>query len=207
MNTDHLLKLTLALYRVTDCFPEKEPLRYVIREAGGRIYTAGIRGCVSSAFQKDIQLLKAYFQIAKAQNWVSQENFSVLESEYEKLSAFSKKKNVAHRDKALGSVMRMNHGRMEKSRKKSNNITVYSLQERKQKLIEAIRQEEKISLKDLLGKFPDVHRRTLIRDLDRLRREDLIKKERNGRGAFYFPNKGIEEKLGQLVTEEPISTQ
>lgn len=203
MNANHLLKLTLALYRVTDCFPEKEPLRYLIREAAARIYAAGLSGCAQSISQQDVELLNGYFALARAQNWVAEENFSVLEKEYAALTAQTRKENKIARGRT-SYTSSSDTAKLDKNHKKRN--TAYLPHERKQKLIDTIKQEEKITLKNLLEKFPDINRRTLIRDLERLQKEDIIKKQGNGRGTVYFPNGGV-EKLGQMVTDEIVGTK
>lgn len=202
MNQDYLYKLTLAVYRVTDCFPEKEPLRYAIREAAGKIYAAGIAGCASSALQQNILLLKGYFALAKAQNWVAEENFLVLEKEYEQLlSTTREENNVRGQTSSKTKAKTTTLGAKELGRKGRKRSIAYSPEERKQKLINLIHQEERITLKDIMERFPGVHKRTLIRDLERLQKEDIIKKEGNGRRTFYFPNGGM-ENIGQMVTED-----
>jgi len=198
MDKDYLIKLTLALYRVTDCFPEKEPLRYAIREVAAKIFAAGVSGSASSAFENEISLLKSYFALAKAQHWVASENFDVLEKGYDSLGALERQP-VVQEKKSMTPA-----GPTVKNKKKNN--LVYSPLERKQKLISIIQQEEKITLKDLLNKFPEIHRRTLIRDLERLQKENIIKKQGNGRGTFYFPN-GMVTTFEQMVTEGDISAQ
>lgn len=197
MDQDHLLKITLALYRVTDCFPEKEPLRYAIREAAGRIYTAGISSCARSSFRADVRLLRSYFAIAKAQNWVAQENFAILEKAYEDLG----KEN--HADKKNKNRAMESSSRLLKKHRRGSGV-FYSPSERKHRIADMIQQEQKITLKDLINKFPEIHKRTLIRDLEKLQKEDIIKKQGNGRGTFYFPNGGAIAR-GQMVTEGEIA--
>jgi hypothetical protein len=196
MNQDYLIQLTLALYRVTDCFPEREPLRYAMRELACRIFAAGISGCASSTIEADLKLLKSYFALAKAQHWIAEENFVVLEKAYGDLGNQGKSFAV-RQNKSMSSVKNT----IAKNEKKNNNST-YSPAERKQKILDMIQQEEKIALKDLLGKFPGIHKRTLIRDLERLQKEDVIKKHGNGRGTFYFLNGKVTDfdQIEQMVT-------
>ena len=37
MDRDYLIKLTLAVYKVTKIFPSKEPLKFLIREKANQI--------------------------------------------------------------------------------------------------------------------------------------------------------------------------
>lgn len=99
MEKDYLIKITLALYRVTEFFPEKEPLKFFLREKSNQILGNAIlffskknlnldkhqRKFYSERVLKDIDLLQAYFEIAEKQNWVKKENFWVLKGDYDKL--------------------------------------------------------------------------------------------------------------------------
>ncbi len=201
---DFLLKLTLAVYRVTDLFPEKEPLRYSLREAANEIL-ASWSAKETEAAGRNFALLKSYFAIAKSCLWVKEANFCVLEREYEAFingSAGSPQDG----DGGVGKDASVNFN----TDKSNNSIRLkrkktaekpYSPDERKQKIAGIIIQQNKITLKDILGQLPEINRRTLIRDLDGLLKKDIIKKAGNGRAAFYAPN-GRSEIVPPIVTEE-----
>ncbi|KKU85891.1 MAG: hypothetical protein A3I38_01290 [Candidatus Wildermuthbacteria bacterium RIFCSPLOWO2_02_FULL_47_10] len=183
MDRDHLLKLTMAVYRVTNLFPKKEPLGYDIREAANRILACGLAG---EDARGDLELLKTYFDIAKTQNWVSEKNFLILVQEYDKLN---EQNEVLPDIMSLPTVEKLRKsGRAPEKPRKANGSDYSSPRVRKKKITEVIHKEEKIALRDLIRGFPDINRRTLIRDLENLVRESAIKKEGNGKKALYLPN-------------------
>lgn len=98
MTEENIIKLTNALYKVTDLFPKEEPLKFAIRKEGLDVmfFSNLVKGKSLSSTQKEkeqyldkvlakIELVKTYFGIAKEQEWVSEKNFEVLEREYEVL--------------------------------------------------------------------------------------------------------------------------
>jgi len=96
MTEENIIKLTNALYKVTDLFPKEEPLKFAIRKEGLDVmfFSNLVKGKSISSTQKEkeqyldkvlakIELVKTYFGIAKEQEWVAERNFEVLEREYE----------------------------------------------------------------------------------------------------------------------------
>ena len=93
---EELIKLTNALYKVTELFPTKEPLKFAIRKEALDV----LFFCISSEKQnatsqlqsKEVSLkkgldclrmLKTYFAIAEEQKWIDSRNFVVLEESYQ----------------------------------------------------------------------------------------------------------------------------
>ena len=106
MENQHSIKLARAVYRVTNLFPENEPLKRKIRETADEIlanfatlqkssdFDLGnerdvSRGnqCRNHIFRKIDILTDYYFNLAREQQWVNPVNFSVLEREYNKMKA------------------------------------------------------------------------------------------------------------------------
>jgi hypothetical protein len=99
MKKDRLIKIILALYRVTEFFPKKEPLKFFLREKSIQIFDNAIlffskndlnineqqREPYLKNIFKDINQLQSYFEVAEKQNWVKRENFLVLKREYDNL--------------------------------------------------------------------------------------------------------------------------
>jgi len=79
---ERIIAITLALYKVTDFLPEKEVLRYKIREMANDIL-ADLVCLETEETGKKINILIAYFQVAMLQNWIGKKNFLVLEREYQ----------------------------------------------------------------------------------------------------------------------------
>jgi len=192
---DELLKLTLAVYRVTDRFPENEPLKYSIRETAGRIFNFAVssQNGGPGRLQSDFELLQTYLFIAKIQNWVAERNFLALEKEYDKV----KQSFCAGSVKPLCEKCNGKNGikaekreivKQENGKTAKRDFPVMPPYERKQKISDIIKEREKIALRELLASFPEMSKRTLIRDLENLIKEEHIKKEGNGRHVIYMPN-------------------
>lgn len=202
MNKDHVLNLTLAVYRVTDLFPEKEALRYRIREAATNIFASCIAG---QDIRRDLELLKSHFVLAKAQGWVAEQNFLVLEMEYDKLY------EQMHSDMILEEVFgeriqvisRINPEKKNNNNNKNNRSLTELVEERKlriEKINQILKEKESITIKELMEKFPEVNRRTLLRDIDCLIKENGVKKQGNGRVVYYVLNSEPKE-FQEIATE------
>lgn len=109
MDKSHFISLTLSVYRVTDLFPEKEPLRFLLRKKvddilrdltlmdsylknfsfhnkrssldAGFLTRQTLKGPLERVL-RNVAVLDVYFKIAEKQNWLKPENFLVLRAEY-----------------------------------------------------------------------------------------------------------------------------
>lgn len=87
--------LCLAVYRITDKFPDGEILKQKLHTKSidiieclvynRQIPTNSSRVFISQDLEREIRILFAYFSVAKNQGWVDRRNFSVLQDEYRKL--------------------------------------------------------------------------------------------------------------------------
>lgn len=59
---------------------------------------------------------------------------------------------------------------------------------RKEKLLKALASNDKTRLRDLVKVFPDINRRTLLRDLEEFTKTGLIVRNGGGRGIHYVAN-------------------
>ncbi|MDP3770453.1 MAG: hypothetical protein Q8R40_05975 [bacterium] len=90
-----VLKLTIALYRVTDYFPKAEILRNHLRTKANEIFEATTEyGCCDTS-EQDIKTLiqkvgtiKGYLAIAGTLNYVRPVNLTILEREYDLIEQF-----------------------------------------------------------------------------------------------------------------------
>lgn len=96
MDKRYFIKLTQAVYRTTDRFPEGEPLKARIRDKANEILTdlviQDIQG--REATLKAIELMESYFEVARIQNWVEPLNFVILEEEYGKITEWMGKQEI-----------------------------------------------------------------------------------------------------------------
>jgi hypothetical protein len=173
---DHIIKLTLAVYKITDKFLPEEPLKFKIREKASEIL-AILFGANPSSSKKDkekllaqINILEAYFHIAQNQNWVDPKNFLILGREYRKIkesfSGFSKRKRSF-------------------PQKKENNLR-FPPEIRQQKILNILEKKGEVSLEELKESFPQVCSRTLRRDLKALMSQNNIQRIRNGKKDVIF---------------------
>jgi DNA-binding transcriptional ArsR family regulator len=96
MTEERIAKLTSAVYKVTDLFPEKEPLKFVVRrESLDVLFSYVVLSSKSTFAQREKSVKKAiasskslihYFSLAELQDWVDSQNFSILKTEYSNLT-------------------------------------------------------------------------------------------------------------------------
>lgn len=154
MEIERCLKLTLAVYRVTELFPENEPLKFQIRESANRILADLL--CDENG-SRHILEIKGLFDLAQNQNLVDSRNFLVLSAEYDKIE---------------------NTGKTVENSFPKNNL-------RQEKILEVINGNGKIKIGNLIGLFPEINRRTVLRDLEGLCQTGVVVRNGNGRGIYY----------------------
>ena len=111
MDKDKLIELTNKIYRMTLLFPKKEPLRYKMREVADDVLAGLVTWEVFHSsnpgkflgvenpkkkdlifvVEKDFEILKSYFEVAKWQNWLSYFDVLELEEEYDRIRGNFKK--------------------------------------------------------------------------------------------------------------------
>ncbi len=95
MNKDYLIKISLALYRVTELLSEDEPLRFFLREKAGDILEDGViifsNGNFLGSKQKEysrkqllrnLEVMQSFLEVAQKQEWAKPENFQILRESY-----------------------------------------------------------------------------------------------------------------------------
>jgi len=172
VDKDYLIKLTLAVYRVTELFPENENLRGEMRNLANEIL-ANLVSNNSENSSRNIEEIKNIFGLAEAKDWVDSRNFLVLQREYDKI------------EKLLGKEQPISTGKtVENSFSRSLQIKERT-KKRQERIVEILKGNKETKLGDLIRAFPGVNPRTLIRDLDSCLQVGLLAKTGNGRGAFY----------------------
>jgi len=153
MDSDYFIQLTANLYRLTLLFPKKEPLRYKMRELADDI--------LAKPIEKDLEILDSFFEVAKAQNWVSSSNVLEIQQEYSKLKEGLKSSPEPSYGDELRKVER-GSGRQEK-------------------ILEILKEKGRAQVWEIQKIFPEVTKRTLRRDFEGLLNQGLIERigERN----------------------------
>jgi len=158
MDKNNLIELTNKVYKLTLLFPKKEPLRYKIREIADDILAYDSN---SKKLQENLSILKKYFNVAKYQNWVSYFDILEIEKKYDK---------IAIRDPV--SVT-------------SRGPTSGSLDDRKEKILEILKEKERIQVWEVNEILSDVSKRTLRRDFEQLLKQGLVERIGERNETFY----------------------
>jgi len=175
IDKNHFTELTSNLYSLTLLFPKKDPLRYKIRGVADELLSSlvSIPHCKSAKLKnlifkirKDLEVLDSLLAVAKSQNWVSASNILDIQEEYSKI-----RKTIEQFEEGEKAVVAVE--------------TPPALNERQEKILEILREKKRIQIGELTEVFPEVSKRTLIRDLEVLMYKNLIERKGEGRGVFY----------------------
>ena len=85
MSEDKYSKLTNALYKVIEFFPEEDPLKNKTKEKALEIMEGLVKQSNSEQVLGDIDVLKGYLMVGKSQGWIDNINFLILSKEYDKV--------------------------------------------------------------------------------------------------------------------------
>jgi len=169
MDKDNFIELTNKVYKLTLLFPKKEPLRYKIREVADDILA-----CDSSSkkLQENLEILKKYFEVAKYQNWVSY--FDILEiiKEYDKIGT-----------DLLETVEKPVFAKNRSIQGKTSDTK--ALDHRKEKILEILKEKERIQVWEVNEILSDVSKRTLRRDFEQLLKQGLVERIGEKNNTFY----------------------
>ncbi len=203
MDRDYFIKLTSALYEVTEFLPEEEPLRFDLRSRANKIlidlapYHFSQNNIPSSTainVRKNVEIIESLFALARKQDWIAEDNFFILEKEYRQLknSLLPAEKNAlgerrekkaspafSFEERADSSQSRFSTPTQVKNRK-LDKIT-----ERQKKILKMIRFHPQAGISEIKKEFSDLSKRTIRRDLEKLAGEHLIKKSGEGVSTSY----------------------
>lgn len=166
MSKEPYIQLALGVYKVSALFPAKEPLKRDIRHLADEILVSLLTGrheSVSRAIEKMNKLL----DLAETMRWVDPRNFLVLRQEYAKIAKFIGEKGV-------------NPGKtVDNSFQNSKN------KQRQEAILGILKSNGKVKISDLAKNFPNLNRRTLLRDMGVFCQTGMIERSGNGRGVCY----------------------
>lgn len=200
---EKFLKLTNAVYKVLEFFPESDPLKnrakdraLAIMDGLGLVY--GTDGWASFQTERvkinileDIDMLLGYLWIAKSQGWLSAVNCLIICHEYEKI-----KKEIESKIELAKRLPKMEvevtqapeikeepAPRIAASTAESSTEKQFS--ERQKKIIDYLGKNEKAQVMDLQTVLPDITKRTIRRDLDELLISGKIVRQGDFNQIFY----------------------
>ncbi len=160
------IRLTLGVYKVSQLFPAKEPLRTDIRELADEILISLLRdkyqGCT-----ENIKLIQNLFNLAENRGLADPRNFSVLRREYNKVSGLIEDTGVD----TGKPVENSSHNGKNKNRQEV--------------ILGILKNNGKVKMSDLAKSFPEINRRTILRDLGVFCQSGVVERNGSGRGACY----------------------
>jgi len=184
MDREYIIKLTNKLYQLTLLFPKKEPLRYKIREVADEVLANSVSNPQpKKEILKELEILDSFFEVVKIQNWVKSEDVLEIQKEYCKMKDGLKGDlGTAEKIIQLPPVKPCSReislqGKVEAQLTSNNGV----ISERKQKILEILKEKDRLQVWEVKKVFPEVTKRTLRRDFESLLKQGLIKRigERN----------------------------
>ncbi len=198
MDKDKIIELTNKIYRMTLLFPKKEPLRYKMREVADDVLAGLVtlevfhnpnpgrflavenpkKKDLIFVVEKDFEILKSYFEVAKWQNWISYFDVLELEEEYDRIKSNFKKEiePLFPTSKADRDPVSVTNIEKEKSEK---------LDPRKEKILKILKEKGKAQVWEIKKILPEVSKRTLRRDFDQLLKLGLVERIGERNNTFY----------------------
>lgn len=140
--------------------------------------------------KKNYEILRAYFDIVKWQNWVSYFDVLEIEEEYDKIEC-DLKKEIEGSEKPEKSL------KMEFSSKNPEvngdpvsvaNAEKEKLDPRKEKILGFLKEKGRVQVWEIKEILPEVSKRTLRRDFEQLLKQGLVKRIGERNDTFYQLN-------------------
>ena len=207
---ERLIKLILAIYRVSDRLPQDEPLARFTKESALRFAGDFVMAAYAQEeynkmnIRTSQEVLCAYFILAREQGKrgifsFNPENFLLLERECRALFAVIEERNAPHdhtnisrgKDEKFGLRKKNLIGEDEIETRKAHvrsprSISASTLARRNQ-IEDYFRSvgDAEISFKEIVAAFPGVSSRTVRRDIDALEQRGIVKAKGNTKGTFY----------------------
>ncbi len=193
---ERYLKLTDAIYRVIEFFPENEPLKNKIKEKSLEVMENLVlfsgkpadAGKLSTKVLKDIEVLKEYFRLGKSQGWLDSLNFFIISKEYDKIKeGLQSAKEVQSEETAPTDNFQSSPIINEE---RQAVFAIEQISDRQKKILEILGRQEKAQVGDFKKTFSSVSKRTLRRDLDDLLQKKKIIRVGEWNQVFYKVNEG-----------------
>jgi len=197
MNKEDSVQLTNNLYRLTLLFPKKEPLRYKMRELADDILANLIKAKTNNPpykidkdcswqIKEDIEVLDGFFEVAKAQNWVNPQEILKMQEEYNKIKELDR----AEKEEKIVMPEQL----LQKSSLAAKTPLYFSegtgleKSSRCKRILEILREKERIQVWEIKKIFPEISKRTLRRDFEQLFHQGLIERIGERNDTFYRLN-------------------
>lgn len=209
---DKFIKITSAVYRLLDFFPEGEPLKNRAKDKAlaiteNLVLVFGTQGWASlqkdksaSQLLEDIEILLNYLKLAKSFGWIDSVNFLIVSKEYENIKKqIDPVKNKSPEATADSFVNRISNG-VNLNIEKPPVITIaqpqerivsqpkapeFLISERQKKILQILGEKGKAQVSDFKAVLGDVTKRTIRRDIDELLRNNKVIRVGEWNQVFY----------------------
>ncbi|MBI3442716.1 MAG: DeoR family transcriptional regulator [Candidatus Sungbacteria bacterium] len=181
-------ELTLALYRVTDFFPQGEALKRQLREKANEIF-----GCVTEYGYTDrheqetltllgrVETIKGYLRVSRSMRFVRPINLTILEREYEFLEHF-------FRQELTGNHVSYDEQEQDVSGNKTKLRIAGEdarMTDRQKKILTFVEKVSQAKISDFYALLTGVSAKTIQRDLHDLVQKNILKKDGRKRWTSY----------------------
>jgi len=159
------VELCLAVYRVTDKFPESEFLRCKLRGLSVAVIESVVYKI--SYPKKELRVLFLCFDVADKQGWVDSRNYEILKSEYERL--YEEITRVSDRGEKL----------------RNDGLVTPRLTEKQKTIVEFLKSQSNGATISVIAKAVKKSVRTVIRELKILQDNNFVGKEGKTRDSKF----------------------
>ncbi len=193
MEKETLIRLTSDLYKLTLLFPKKEPLRYKIRELADDILASyiakrsfdisGVPPVINLNSKNnqdlllDLETLDGFFTIAREQNWVSFSEVLKVSERYVSLRKELEDIIDSHQQEMALETITAETGADFDDSSKSD--------QRRSMILEILKEKGKAQVWEFKKIFPELSKRTLRRDFEKLLGQDLVERIGERNQTFY----------------------
>ena len=186
----NLNALVLAIYKVTEMFPEDEILRTRLREQALNILGHAEHAYLGdeehfNKFIASIRILINYCELAEKRHWIENKDFIALKNAFFKfLNSFQKykQKNIVVEHQGQEAKFSLPKINVPQTALKQVN---YGLNQRQKSILKHLKQNNTTYVAQLADLLPSVSRRTIRRDLDKLANAGFVIKEGKTNGTVY----------------------
>jgi len=193
MNKDYLIKIlqiTNELYRITLLFPKKEPLRYKIRGFANDVLANFVslpaetnlptKVTIIKESEKMIEVIDNFLEIAKAQNWVKDDDILNLQGEYSRMKEELTKFEVEEKTKKLPGIITDEPPKVPIAKVKKPELI-----KRQERILDVLKKKGKAQIWEIKDNFPNVTKRTLRRDFNKLVKKGFVERIGEKNTTFY----------------------
>ncbi len=196
MNKKELTDLTNKVYKITLLFPKKDPLRYKVREKANDLlagfvawesYCSPNPGSILGtkkdereilfSLEKDFDIIRSYFEVAKWQNWVNYFDILELQEDYDKIKGALKEE--------IGKLKKDSPKGEELKKVKTEQVVEEDLDGRKGEIIKILKKVNRIQVGEITDLLPSVSKRTLRRDFHKLVEQGTVERVGDKNNTFY----------------------